>query len=65
MRKEAGYQVTDRISVSLSGDTAASIISVHAGMISEDTLADSVSLGLGGGVDIEREVEVEGGVVKV
>jgi isoleucyl-tRNA synthetase len=65
MRKEAGYEVVDRIFVSLKGDLAVRVIELYAPMIAEDTLADSVSHELDGGVDIDREIEVEGGGIRV
>ena len=65
MRKEAGYEVMDRISVSLTGELSVGVIELYAPMIAEDTLADAVSHELDGVADIEREIEVEGGVIKV
>ena len=61
MRKEAGYEVIDRISVSLTGDLASRIITLYSAMIAEDTLADSVVGESLTASDIERMIEVEGG----
>ena len=41
MRKEAGYEVTDRIQVSLQGESALSL-APFVGMIREETLADTI-----------------------
>jgi hypothetical protein len=65
MRKEAGYEVVDRITVCLSGELAVRVIELYASIIAEDTLADSVSQELDGIADIKREIEAEGGVIVV
>ena len=65
LRKESGYEVTDRISVGLSGPDMEGILREFTTMICEDTLADSVVLGELSGAEGVRSEEVEGGVVRV
>ena len=65
LRKESGYEVTDRISVGLSGPDMEGILREFTTMICEDTLADSVILGELSGAEGVRSEEVEGGVVRV
>ncbi len=64
MRKEAGYEVTDRISVSLIGNQV-ELLSSFIGMICEETLADSITGILIQTPDIDREIEIDGGLIQV
>ncbi len=63
LRKEAGYEVSDRVRVALHGEKMEKILSLFADYITSETLSvidESLTTG-----DISREIDVEGIMVKV
>lgn len=63
LRKEAGYEVSDRVQVALHGEKMEKILSLFADYITSETLSvidESLIEG-----DISREMDVEGIMVKV
>lgn len=63
LRKEAGYEVSDRVRVALHGEKMEKILSLFSDYITSETLSvidESLTEG-----DISREMDVEGIVVKV
>lgn len=67
LRKEAGYQVSDRIYVSVvtSDATVAAAVTAFADYVARETLADEVSQDHRGDADIRKDVELDGAVVKL
>ena len=66
LRKEAGYEVSDHISLSIvGGEEIAAVISENKEYITSETLADSLSLSPLEKSDISREVDVEEGKVTI
>jgi isoleucyl-tRNA synthetase len=63
LRKEAGYEVSDRVRVALQGEKLDRILSLFSDYIASETLS-TIDENLIEG-DISREVDVEGIVVKV
>ncbi|MFA6091020.1 MAG: DUF5915 domain-containing protein, partial [Candidatus Gracilibacteria bacterium] len=63
LRKEAGYEVSDRIQVALTGEKMEKILALFADYITSETLS-VIDNGLLEG-DISREVDVDGLVVNV
>ena len=66
MRKEADFNVTDHIAVTVDGsDKIKSIVSAHASEIAGDVLADSVSVAAPDGVVREWDINGENAVIGV
>lgn len=63
LRKDAGYEVSDRVQVALHGEKMEKILSLFSDYITSETLSvidNSLAEG-----DISREIDIEGIVVKV
>ncbi len=62
LRRDAGYQVTDRIEIWVSGDGAVEAATRrHADYIAGETLARALTVGRGGpAVDLAQEIELDG-----
>jgi len=58
MRKEAGYEVENRIVVQFEGGEE--IFAKFSELIARETLADSIENGNGEGFDLKKELEVDG-----
>jgi len=63
LRKEAGYSVSDRIRVNLSGDSIDSILALFSDYITSETLS-TIDPSLTSG-DLSKEIEMEGMKVNV
>lgn len=63
LRKEAGYEVSDRIRVRLSGDGVDAILALFAEYITSETLSVLDSSLTSG--DISKEMDMEGMMVNV
>ena len=63
LRKEAGYEVSDRVRVSIQGEKVEKILALFQDYITSETLT-SLDASLIDG-DIYREIDIEGIVVKV
>lgn len=60
MRKEADYQVMDRVSLHIYGDMHAEILAEYADMIQSETLSTLAPLMVG--PDVQKDIEIEPGV---
>lgn len=60
MRKEADYQVMDRVSLHIYGDMHAEILAGYADMIQSETLSTLAPLMVA--PDIQKDIEIESGV---
>jgi len=62
MRKDAGYEYTDRIRLWVSGSAVVEqAVQQHAGFIAEETLAQSLGVGeRAGSADMEQQLELDG-----
>ena len=58
MRKEAGYEVENHISVQFEGMDE--VFEKFSDLIAKETLADSIEKGAGEGFDLKKELEVDG-----
>jgi len=67
LRKEAGYEYTTRINLSVNGDPAAlSAVAVHAEFIKEETLARGLAIGAQAPAsDLEQQLCIDGLAVVV
>jgi len=66
LRKEAGFDVTDRIVLSYEADeTTAQVMANNREAIASEVLATSIEDNIGGGQEIEREFELDGATLKV
>ncbi len=63
MRKEAGYEVENHISVQFEG--MGEVFEKFSDLIAKETLADSIEKGAGEGFDLKKELEVDGGKVSI
>lgn len=61
MRKEADYQVTDRISLHIYGDMHTEILALFAPMIQSETLSTLAPLMVN--PDVQKDIEIEEGMV--
>ena len=57
MRKEAGYQVDDRIQIAFSEKL--SLLENFQKLIARETLSDDLTIGLEGEFDLQKEVEID------
>lgn len=60
MRKEADYQVMDRVSLHIYGDMHTEILAGYADMIQSETLSTLAPLMVN--PDVEKDIEIEPGV---
>ena len=60
MRKEADYQVTDRISLHIYGEMHAQILGEFSEMIQSETLSTLAPLMVN--PDVQKDIEIESGV---
>lgn len=58
MRKQAGYEVENHISVQFEG--LKEVFEKFSDLIAKETLADSIEKGAGEGFDLKKELEVDG-----
>ena len=66
LRKEAGFDVTDRIVLSYEADeTAAQVMANNREAIASEVLATSIEDKIGGEQEIEREFELDGATLNV
>ena len=66
LRKEAGFEVTDRIVLSYEADeTTAQVMANNREAIAAEVLATSIEDKIGGGQEIEREFELDGATLNV
>jgi len=63
MRKEAGYEVENHISVQFEGMDE--VFEKFSDLIAKETLADSIEKGAGEGFDLKKELEVDGMKVSI
>ncbi|MEI8344202.1 MAG: isoleucine--tRNA ligase, partial [Candidatus Moraniibacteriota bacterium] len=63
MRKEAGYEVENHISVQFEG--MEEVFEKFSDLIARETLADSIEKGNGEGFDLKKELEAEGEKVSI
>jgi isoleucyl-tRNA synthetase len=59
MRKDAGYEVSDRISVFVGSEKMSEVVAQYSGYITKETLANELQQKGGFAPDIEREIELD------
>jgi isoleucyl-tRNA synthetase len=69
MRKQAGYQVADRIVVAIGGDeVSVARLQAHRDWLADETLATAIEIGADAGLavaDLSEQMEVDGGALRL
>jgi len=66
MRREAGYEVADRIHLWVDGAPAVrEAVAVHRGYISEETLAVSLDVGAADSADLSQDADLDGVAARI